>query len=115
MYGYANYNDFGIANLMAVINRLTALYRRTKFFDKTLFGIIVSGNSGSGRWQQLIGALSINKASVCPHFAIMAANNPGYKGSAGMKKRQGFLPKTCCGRLKRDRGRIQSPLPEAGG
>ena len=42
-----NYNDSVSANLMAVINRLTALYRRTKFFDKTLFAVIVSGNSGS--------------------------------------------------------------------
>ena len=46
-----NYNDAMSANLMAVINRLTALYRRTKFFDKTLFGVIVSGNSAAIRWQ----------------------------------------------------------------
>lgn len=75
-----NYNDSVSANLMAVINRLTALYRRTKFFDKTLFGIIVSGNSGSDSVaKQLIGALNINKSfRLPPHFAIMAtANNPG--------------------------------------
>jgi len=75
-----NYNDSVSANLMAVINRLTALYRRTKFFDKTLFGIIVSGNSGSDSVaKQLIGALNINKSfRLPPYFAIMAtANNPG--------------------------------------
>ncbi len=75
-----NYNDAISANLMAVINRLTALYRRTKFFDKTCFGVIVSGNSGSDCVaKQLIGALNINKSfRLPPYFAIMAtANYPG--------------------------------------
>jgi multimeric flavodoxin WrbA len=75
-----NYNDSVSANLMAVINRLTALYRRTKFFDKTFFGVIVSGNSGSDSVaKQLIGALNINKSfRLPPYFAVMAtANNPG--------------------------------------
>ncbi len=75
-----NYNDSVSANLMAVINRLTALYRRKKFFDKTMFAVIVSGNSGSDSIaRQLIGALNINKSfRLPPYFAIMAiANNPG--------------------------------------
>ncbi len=75
-----NYNDAISANLMAVINRMTALYRRTKFFDKTLFSVIVSGNSGSDSVaRQLIGALNINKSfRLPPYFAIMAtANDPG--------------------------------------
>lgn len=75
-----NYNDAVSSNLMAVINRMTALYRRTKFFDKTLFSVIVSGNSGSDSVaRQLIGALNINKSfRLAPYFAIMAtANAPG--------------------------------------
>lgn len=42
-----NYNDSISAKLMAVINRLTVLYKRVRFWDKSLFSIIVSGNSGS--------------------------------------------------------------------
>jgi len=75
-----NYNDSISANLMAVINRLTALYRKTKFFDKSVFGIIVSGNSGSDSVaKQLIGSLNINKSfRLPPYFALMAtANDPG--------------------------------------
>ncbi|SHH01043.1 flavodoxin family protein [Tepidibacter thalassicus] len=75
-----NYNDAISAKLMAVINRLTVLYRRTKFYDKTFFSIIVSGNSGSDCVaKQLIGALNINKGfRLPPYFSIMAtANNPG--------------------------------------
>lgn len=75
-----NYNDSISANLMAVINRMTALYRKTKFFDKSVFGVIVSGSSGSDSVaKQLIGALNINKSfRLPPYFAIMAtANDPG--------------------------------------
>ena len=57
-----NYNDAISAKLMAVINRMTVLYKRIKFGDKTLFSIVVSGNSGSDCVaKQLIGALNINK------------------------------------------------------
>lgn len=75
-----NYNDAISAKLMAVINRMTVLYRRTKFYKKTLFGIVVSGNSGSDSVaKQLIGALNINKSfRLPPYFTIMAiANDPG--------------------------------------
>lgn len=75
-----NYNDAISAKLTAVINRITVLYRRTKFYNKTLFGVIVSGNSGSDSVaKQLIGALNINKSfRLPPYFAIMAiANDPG--------------------------------------
>lgn len=74
-----NYNDAISAKIAAVINRMTVLYRRTKFYNKTMFGIIVSGNSGSDSVaKQLIGALNINKSfRLPPHFAIMAiANDP---------------------------------------
>jgi hypothetical protein len=41
---------------MAIINRITVLYRRVKLGDKTLFSVVVSGISGSGRVaKQLIG------------------------------------------------------------
>lgn len=75
-----NYNDSISANMSAVINRLTALYRKTKFFDKYFYSIIVSGSSGSDILaQQLISALNINKSFMLPpRFALMeTANNPG--------------------------------------
>jgi multimeric flavodoxin WrbA len=75
-----NYNDSVSANLMAVINRLTVLYRKTKFFDKNMFAVIVSGYSGGDSVaKQLIGALNINKSfGLPPYFSIMAtANDPG--------------------------------------
>ncbi len=75
-----NYNDAISANMMAVINRLTALYRTYSFHDKRLWGVIVSGNSGGdlvGR--QLLGALCLNKGFFLPpRFALLAtANHPG--------------------------------------
>ncbi|MBF4692779.1 flavodoxin family protein [Fusibacter ferrireducens] len=75
-----NYNDAISAKLMAVINRLTALYRNMGFKDKYLLSVIVSGNSGSDSVaRQLIGALNINKGFRLPAgFSIMAlANDPG--------------------------------------
>ncbi|MBK5242565.1 flavodoxin family protein [Clostridium sp.] len=75
-----NYNDAVAANLTAVINRLTVLYRKIDFYDKTIFAVVVSGNSGSDSIsKQLIGALNINKGfRLPPYFSIMAiANDPG--------------------------------------
>jgi multimeric flavodoxin WrbA len=75
-----NYNDAIAANLTAVINRLTVLYRQIDFYDKNVFAVIVSGNSGSDSIsKQLIGALNINKGfRLPPYFSIMAiANDPG--------------------------------------
>lgn len=75
-----NYNDAVSANLMAVINRLTALYRKISFYDKSIYSIIVSGNSGSDSVAcQLIGALNINKGFYLPpYFSLMSiANDPG--------------------------------------
>lgn len=75
-----NYNDALSANLTAFINRLTALFRKTGFYDKALFAIIISGYSGSdivGR--QLIAALNMNKTFYLPgHFAMLeTANDAG--------------------------------------
>ncbi len=75
-----NYNDSISANLTAVINRLTALYRVTPFYSKYHFSIIVSGNSGSDSVaKQLIDSLCINKGfNLSPFSTLMAtANDPG--------------------------------------
>ena len=75
-----NYNDAIASNLTAVINRLTVLYRQIDFYDKNIFAVVVSGNSGSDSIsKQLIGALNINKGfRLPPYFSMMAiANDPG--------------------------------------
>lgn len=75
-----NYNDALSANLVAFINRLSALYRVEPFYDKALFAIIVSGYSGGDILaRQLISALNMNKGFVLPpRFALMErAMEPG--------------------------------------
>jgi len=75
-----NYNDALSANITAFINRLTALFRQTRFYDKALFSLVVSGYSGGDILaRQLIDALSMNKSFYLPpRFALMeTANNPG--------------------------------------
>jgi multimeric flavodoxin WrbA len=74
-----NYNDALSANLTATINRLTVLYNKMNFYDKSMFGIVVSGNSGSDSvGKQLIGALNINKGFRLPPNALLyeTANDP---------------------------------------
>lgn len=72
-----NYNDMLGANIVALINRLTALFRKTKFYDKTIFSIIVSGHSGGDALaKQLISSLNINKTfRLPPYFSLMATAN----------------------------------------
>ncbi|MFA9422971.1 MAG: flavodoxin family protein, partial [Sedimentibacter sp.] len=72
-----NYNDAISANMSATINRLTALFRKVKFYDKFIYAIIVSGFSGSDIIaQQLISALNINKTFMLPpEFALMETAN----------------------------------------
>lgn len=75
-----NYNDALSANLTAFINRLTALFRQTRFYDKALFAIIVSGYSGGDILaRQLIAAMNMNKSFYLPgRFALLeTANDPG--------------------------------------
>lgn len=75
-----NYNDAVSANLTACVNRLTALFRTTRFYDKAMFGIVVSGYSGGDIVaQQLIGALCMNKTFYLPPRAVMTetANDAG--------------------------------------
>lgn len=72
-----NYNDMLGANIVALINRLTALYRKTRFYDKYIFAIIVSGHSGGDALaKQLISSLNINKTfRLPPYFSLMATAN----------------------------------------
>lgn len=72
-----NYNDSISANMSAAINRLTALFRKVKFYDKFAYSIIVSGFSGSDIIaQQLISSLNINKTFMLPpKFALMETAN----------------------------------------
>ncbi len=75
-----NYNDALSANLTAFINRLTALFRQTRFYDKALFAIVVSGYSGGDIVaRQLICAMNMNKSFYLPAgFALLeTANDPG--------------------------------------
>lgn len=75
-----NYNDSISSNLVAVINRLTTLYRKMSFHNKRIYCIIVSGNSGSDSIaKQLIDGLNINKGFYLPpYFALMeTANDAG--------------------------------------
>lgn len=74
-----NYNDAVSANLCAFINRLTALFRKTRFYEKYIFGIVVSGYSGGDLVaEQLISALNMNKTFILPsRFALLeTANDP---------------------------------------
>jgi hypothetical protein len=68
-----NYNDALSAHLTAFINRLTALYRQRRFYDKSLRAIIVSGYSGSDIIAgQLIAGLCMNKSFFLPpRFCLM--------------------------------------------
>lgn len=99
-----NYNDAISANLSAFINRLTALIRQTNFYDKYLFGVIVSGYSGGDIVaEQLIAGLNMNKTFILPSgFAIMeTANNPGsILESSGILRRAESFAKGMLGHLK---------------
>ena len=69
-----NYNDSLSANITALINRLTVLYKKISLFDKAIFAVVVSGNSGSDSVaKQLIGALNINKGFKLPPHALLTA------------------------------------------
>ena len=75
-----NYNDAISANLTAFINRLTALFRQTRFYDKALFSLVVSGYSGGDILaRQLIAGMNMNKSFYLPgNFALLeTANDPG--------------------------------------
>ena len=77
----ANYNDALAANLTAFINRLTALFRQSRFYDKRLYGLIVSGYSGGDLLaRQLVSGLNMNKSFYLPaRFCMLETANE--KGS----------------------------------
>ena len=87
----ANYNDALAANLTACVNRLTSLFRQTRFYHKRLYGLVVSGYSGGDLVaQQLISALNMNKSFYLPpYFALMeTANDAGsLLGQPGVEDR----------------------------
>lgn len=75
-----NYNDSVSANIMAFINRLTAVFRAKDLSHKKIYALVVSGYSGGDIVaQQIIGALNMNKTLILPgNFALLeTANNPG--------------------------------------
>lgn len=75
-----NYNDSVSANIMAFINRLTAVFRTHDFSTKRVYAVIVSGYSGGDIVaQQIVGAINMNKNMILPaEFALIeTANSPG--------------------------------------
>ncbi len=99
-----NYNDALSANMTAFINRLTALFRTTRFYDKAMFAIIVSGYSGSDLIAgQLVTALNMNKTFYMPgNFCMMeTGNTPGSAmQSEGIGKRIELFAKRIINTLK---------------
>ena len=65
----------------AFVNRLTALFRQNRFYEKRLYGLIVSGYSGGDLLaRQLISGLNMNKSFYLPpRFCMMETANE--KGS----------------------------------
>lgn len=91
-----NYNDALSANLTAFINRLTVLFRQSRFYDKALLAVVVSGYSGGDILaRQLIAAMNMNKSFYLPpRFALIeTANAPGEAiALPGIKERlDGFV------------------------
>ena len=75
-----NYNDAVSANIMALFNRLTNLLVKQDLYQKYLYGIVVSGYSGSDIVaRQLLGAMCLNKTAILPpRFCLMqTAHDPG--------------------------------------
>lgn len=72
-----NYNDAVGANITAVFNRLTSLLLHSDLYDKYLFGLIVSGFSGSDLVaKQLLGTMCLNKTAMLPpNFCMMQTAN----------------------------------------
>lgn len=72
-----NYNDAVSANITALFNRLTSLLLHSDLYDKYLFGMVVSGYSGSDLVaRQLLGAMCLNKTAMLPpQFCMMQTAN----------------------------------------
>lgn len=97
-----NYNDALGANLAAMVNRLTAIFRHMKFYDKKLYAVIVSGSSGTEAIAtQLIRALNMNKTfQLPPNFTVSAIAND--RGSIfeveGIESRAKDFAEKICGK-----------------
>ena len=75
-----NYNDALSANLVALINRMTALVVQKDLSDKYVAAVVVSGYSGSDIVaRQLLGAMSLNRGCILPPgFGLLhTAHDPG--------------------------------------
>lgn len=72
-----NYNDTISADLISVINRMSGFYRTRDLSTKRVYGIIVSGNSGTDAVaHQLVGSLNVNKGfSLPPKFCLGEIGN----------------------------------------
>lgn len=72
-----NYNDAVGANITALFNRLTSLLLQTDLYNKYLYGIVVSGYSGSDLVaRQLLGAMCLNKTAMLPpRFCLLQTAN----------------------------------------
>ena len=77
VYPAVRSNDALSANLTACVNRLTALFRQTRFYEKRLYGLVVSGYSGGDLLaRQLSSALNMNKACYLPpRFCLLETAN----------------------------------------
>ena len=75
-----NYNDALGANLVALINRMTALVVQKDLSDTYLGAVVVSGYSGGDIVaRQLLSAMSLNRGCMLPpNFCLLqTANDPG--------------------------------------
>lgn len=75
-----NYNDSVGANILAFINRLTAIFRCNDFSNKEIFAVVVSGYSGGDIVaEQILNSMTFNKNMILPpKFAIIeTANDAG--------------------------------------
>lgn len=72
-----NYNDAVSANITALFNRLTSLLLKSDLHEKYLFGVVVSGFSGSDLVaRQLLGAMCLNKTAMLPpNFCMLQTAN----------------------------------------
>lgn len=75
-----NYNDALGANLVALINRMTALVVQKDLGDTYVGAVVVSGYSGGDLVaRQLLGAMNLNRGCILPpHFCLLqTAHDPG--------------------------------------
>lgn len=97
-----NYNDAVSANIMAFLNRLTALFRKdfATFATKKIYALVVSGYSGGDIVaEQILDALTCNKNFILPgHFALIeTANAPqSILHSQGIEKRAAMMAARIC-------------------